>query len=230
MSKWNKVRDDVLIKCKRHCCYCEEYKGINIVVHHIKQKADGGEDSMDNAIPLCFDCHSNIGMYNPHHPNGNSFKPTELKRIRDEFYIKAKDLSRKLSSSSDFDYTLLAEFKNDYTPIIEYCVRTDFTSELVDINLNDNIYYLYYDKWSKKKYIFDNPNIEVCKNKILGELDDLRHYLTEDFLRYHASSGMLIYKNQSWEEGCILRDVFQPNALRLRQSLQDQLNVLYTFT
>jgi len=38
---------------------------------------------------------------------------------------------------------------------------------------------------------------------------------------------MLIFKNQSWEEGCRLRDDFQPNSLRLRQTIADLYVELY---
>lgn len=88
---WEKVKEEALIACKRHCCICETFKGINIEVHHIIQKADGGSDDFDNAIPLCFDCHCMIGGYNPKHPKGNKFTTTELKRRRDEFYNKIKN-------------------------------------------------------------------------------------------------------------------------------------------
>lgn len=135
MTKWEKVKEDVLVKCKRYCCFCGRYKGRDIEVHHIVQKADGGEDSFDNAIPLCFDCHSEIGSYNANHPKGNKFKAGELKRIRDDFYSKVVDFPRRPNDVSDADKSLLLDFKNDYTNILEYCIGTDFTAELVDIFL-----------------------------------------------------------------------------------------------
>ena len=30
-------------------------------LHHIKQVAYGGEDTFENCIPLCFDCHADMG-------------------------------------------------------------------------------------------------------------------------------------------------------------------------
>lgn len=52
------VADDVLVRCNRHCCLCGKYVGQKIELHHIKQVADGGEDTADNCIPLCFNCHA----------------------------------------------------------------------------------------------------------------------------------------------------------------------------
>lgn len=63
MSQWDDVKIQVLLKCKRYCCFCNRYCGRDIEVHHIIQRADGGKDIFDNAIPLCFDCHSEIGSY-----------------------------------------------------------------------------------------------------------------------------------------------------------------------
>lgn len=55
-------------------------------LHHIKQAADGGDNSADNCIPLCLDCHAEVRSYNPHHPKGRKFTETELKGHRDKCY------------------------------------------------------------------------------------------------------------------------------------------------
>lgn len=228
MSNWDLVKEDVLVICKRHCCYCEKYKGRDIEVHHIVPRSKGGQDTFDNAIPLCFDCHSEIGSYNPEHPKGNRFKPSELKRIRDEFYIKVKDMPRTPVNLSQKDVDLLSQFKQDYTDILEYCIRTDFSSELVDIDLSDNIYYLCFDKWSRKRCQFESVPLNKMKDDILSSLEELRYYLSDTFLRYHEGSGKLIFRNQSWEEGCRLRDELRPNSIRIRKTLSQLLEKLYS--
>lgn len=80
------IREQALIACKRHCVLCECEKGVNIECHHIVPHADGGPDTFENCIPLCFDCHSKVGAYNPKHPKGNKFSVEELKIRRDSFY------------------------------------------------------------------------------------------------------------------------------------------------
>lgn len=80
------VADDVLVRCGRHCCLCGKYMGQKIELHHIKQVADGGEDTADNCIPLCFDCHAEVKSYNPHNPKGRRFTEKELKGHRDKCY------------------------------------------------------------------------------------------------------------------------------------------------
>ena len=70
MSFPYKVSEDALVKCGRCCCICHRFCGIKIELHHIKQKADGGDDSFENCIPLCLNCHADVKAYNPHHPKG----------------------------------------------------------------------------------------------------------------------------------------------------------------
>lgn len=80
------VADEVLVRCGRLCCLCGKYVGQKIELHHIKQAADGGEDTADNCIPLCFDCHAEVKAYNPHHPKGRKFTEKELRGHRDKCY------------------------------------------------------------------------------------------------------------------------------------------------
>lgn len=57
----------------------------------------GGEDTADNCIPLCFDCHAEVKAYNPRHPKGRKFTENELKGHRDKCYER---YSLKNSDSS----------------------------------------------------------------------------------------------------------------------------------
>ena len=82
------VADEVLVRCGRHCCICEEFVGSKIELHHIVQVADGGDNSVDNCIPLCFNCHAEVKSYNPKHPKGRMYTPAELKGHRDKCYKK----------------------------------------------------------------------------------------------------------------------------------------------
>jgi hypothetical protein len=91
MSFPKKIKEDALVSSGRHCCICHKFCGRNIEIHHIKSKVAGGDDSSDNCIPLCFDCHSDVKSYNKNHPKGNSYSSNELKRHRDDWYEKAKN-------------------------------------------------------------------------------------------------------------------------------------------
>jgi hypothetical protein len=80
------VKAQALVASARHCCICRKFCGPKIECHHIKPEAKGGTDDIDNCIPLCFNCHADVGNYNPDHPKGNRYGESELKRHRDSWY------------------------------------------------------------------------------------------------------------------------------------------------
>jgi hypothetical protein len=66
----------LLVACKRHCCVCWRRCGFRIELHHIVPLADGGPDDIENAIPVCFDCHAEIESTGP---RGRRFRAEELR-------------------------------------------------------------------------------------------------------------------------------------------------------
>lgn len=80
------VKSRMFTRCIRRCCLCFKQCGINIEAAHIVDEAAGGSNDEDNGIPLCFDCHQEIGSYNDRHPRGNKFRPEELRARRDQVY------------------------------------------------------------------------------------------------------------------------------------------------
>lgn len=91
-----KIREDAIVKSDRHCCVCHKHKGVKLNVHHIIQECEGGENILENAIVLCLDCHSDAGHYNPKHPIGLKYSPSELKRHRDKWWAYCKNYDEKL--------------------------------------------------------------------------------------------------------------------------------------
>ena len=85
------VANRALIACNRCCCICHKFCGTKIELHHIKQKALGGEDTFENCIPLCFDCHADMGRADPKHPKGRRYTPEELQGHRDNWYRKVEN-------------------------------------------------------------------------------------------------------------------------------------------
>jgi len=87
------VSEKVLLDCGRCCCICHKFCGFKIELHHIIQKAEGGADTYENCIPLCFDCHAEVKAYNPRHPKGRKYTDSELKQHRDRWYGKVTNKS-----------------------------------------------------------------------------------------------------------------------------------------
>jgi hypothetical protein len=81
------VAEQALLACARYCCLCHKFCGNKIETHHILQ---GGPDTLENCIPLCFDCHADVGAYNAQHPRGRKFSATELRGHRDRWYQLVK--------------------------------------------------------------------------------------------------------------------------------------------
>ena len=77
--------DQLLIACHRRCCVCHRFCGVKIETDHIVTKADGGPDTIDNAIPVCFECHAEIHSYNDKHPRGRKFRPEELRGHKEQW-------------------------------------------------------------------------------------------------------------------------------------------------
>ncbi len=77
------IKKKVLLWSDRHCCLCGKSCGTDIEIAHIDNRSD---NSLDNAMPLCYDCHAAIGRYNDEHPKGNKYKPEELKIRREQIF------------------------------------------------------------------------------------------------------------------------------------------------
>jgi hypothetical protein len=65
----------LLCDCRRRCCICYRFCGTKIETHHIEPESD----AIENAIPVCFDCHAEIGHYNKEHPRGRAYTAEELR-------------------------------------------------------------------------------------------------------------------------------------------------------
>ncbi|WP_369991345.1 HNH endonuclease [Pseudomonas xanthosomatis] len=84
---WPKlVKDQALAGCGRRCCVCQNFCGTNMELHHIQPEADGGASTLENCIPLCLDCHSEVGHYNSRHPKGTKYRSSELRMHRDAWF------------------------------------------------------------------------------------------------------------------------------------------------
>ena len=145
----------VLVKCKRSCCICHKFCGTKIELHHIKQVAEGGEDTEENCIPLCLDCHAEVKAYNPKHPKGRSYSEKELAMHRDNWYDKVAHSGAYFSNKQyqKIDKKTFAEINELFTKDIHYFLaKFNFADDYI---LNDWLDSLY-----KFVYMCDDPNKE----------------------------------------------------------------------
>ena len=75
------IKLEVKQKAAFRCCRCQS---IGVQVHHIIPEEKDGSDEMDNAAPLCPNCHDYYGS--------NPDKRKEITQMRDWWYEKAPSL------------------------------------------------------------------------------------------------------------------------------------------
>lgn len=122
------------------------------------------------------------------------------------------------------DKKLIDEFKVDYDPVIEYCVKTDFTVPGIDIELYDKIDIPYRSCWNIKSLKFKNKELKKTVIDTLSSLIELSQYLDNKYMRVIElgnHSHVLIARNESMEEGNQLREIIRPETMKLRYRLRD---------
>ncbi len=140
------VKDRILVAAARHCCVCHRYSGVGVEAHHIVQEADGGPNTYENAIALCFDCHAAAGHYNPRHPRGTKFSPEELRRARKTWLEMVKN-----------NQIHLAVQNSDVLCRYYVCKNFGFLRNITSLNLSD----------------FPVAQPVLCKNNVFQALVDL---------------------------------------------------------
>jgi hypothetical protein len=65
-----KAATDLIVRCHRRCCICHRFCGVKLELDHMTPAGEGGSDEIENAIPVCFECHAEIHSYNDKHPRG----------------------------------------------------------------------------------------------------------------------------------------------------------------
>jgi len=86
MGKFN--RDEVaelLVSCHRRCCICHRFCGVKMETDHIVPSDEDGTDKINNAIPVCLECHAEIHCYNTAHPRGRKFTAEELRQHKEQW-------------------------------------------------------------------------------------------------------------------------------------------------
>ena len=68
------------------CVMCK--KEIALEIHHIVPQEEGGEDTLDNAAPMCCNCHEIYGS--------NPTKRKLIRDLRDNWYDRVKDASNSI--------------------------------------------------------------------------------------------------------------------------------------
>lgn len=79
-------------KSSFRCCICHK---AFVEVHHIIPQSEGGDDTLDNAAPLCSTCHDLYG--------GNPEKRKSVKQMRNHWWELMKKRDKALTESPSID-------------------------------------------------------------------------------------------------------------------------------
>lgn len=86
MAFSEKVKKEARKLCDGKCVMCK--KEIALEIHHIIPQEENGNDTLDNAAPLCANCHEIYG--------GNPTKRKLIRDLRDNWYERVKEASNNI--------------------------------------------------------------------------------------------------------------------------------------
>ena len=171
------------------CCMCHKP---DVHIHHIIPQAEGGEDSEDNAAPLCPSCHDAYGA--------NPQKRKLIREMRDDWYEKCE----KESVSSDAIKGISERLQNlaSKEDIERLAVRSKSyvlgASETADQNSTDN------GRYSFVRQEFVHP---LIIRELLGWLSDRRETIVSIDIssanqsnRFHGEFNVNDRNRRSWVE------------------------------
>lgn len=123
------------------------------------------------------------------------------------------------------DY-VLDSLRKDYKGIMIYCIENDPCAMPTKIELADEIT-IANDKWKYEWREIEDTALRKLALEIMETLNEYSVYLSDTYLRLIPDRNVLWFRNESWEEGCRLREDMQPNTKRLRQKIADLYRRLY---
>ncbi len=203
------IRETTLVRSRRRCCVCHEFGGRSVNVHHIIQEADGGQNSLENAICLCLRCHAEAGHYNPRHPLGTKYSVGELRKHRDEWWRHCEknpeepfglflDVSfRSVHRTVEVHrYRLIVKYKNTLREVhngwrVEIFIPACIPLDWCDFDVYENIE-INGQRYSKIEYqsherIFPGQEIEI------GNYDDIW------FIAYEINNHLFMNQDPTWK-------------------------------
>lgn len=186
MSFPQNVSDKALTACGRCCCICHKFCGTKIELHHIKQVAYGGEDTFENCIPLCFDCHADMGKADPKHNKGKKYTEEELKLHRDNWYCQVANGATGIHDQSktdsidemicNSDKALFDEICKSFSSKIQFALSNHEFYYPYERNMFNPLDYLLY-RSNDPAYFFLNQELEEMRIQLFKHIGLFTEYI-----------------------------------------------------
>ena len=225
------VSDAALAACGRRCCICHKFCGTKIELHHIIQVADGGEDTLENCIPLCFDCHADMGRADPRHNKGKKYSEKELIIHRDNWYKsvrEGKEASDICSVAGNYicreDKYLYSKITESFKKNIQYELKNPNYYYPHERNLFQSLDYLLYES-DDPSFFFVNKEMEDLRSALFSSIDKFTNELYgntypigKEMPTKNASHGWLL------NHGYIREDHFHKSYKELETEFKDEVD------
>lgn len=127
---------------------------------------------------------------------------------------------------SEQDSTFLKQFRKDVKPILTYCINTDPAANATDTSLSDDITDLL-NAWKFKYREIEDFALRNIIKDTLDTLSEYTYYISDKFLRLIPDRDVLWFRNESPKKGEQLKNVLQPESLRLRYKMRNLYLRLY---
>lgn len=231
MSFPQSVAERALVASGRCCCICHKFCGTKMELHHIKQRAYGGEDTFENCIPLCFDCHADMGKADPKHPKGKHYSESELIQHRDSWYKKIeKGFQERSGIICDADKELFVRICQVFSGPSGEILRDEDLRGTHVRNSFETIYRLQYDFLDPFNEFIDSE-LEKLKGELRGKMREftwchgMLTYPVGAEMPHHNATHLWLYDHEyiprrkvTPEERLELERQFEEEAERLNDS------------
>jgi hypothetical protein len=132
----------------------------------MKHEEAGGPDTLDNCIPVCFDCHADMRSYDFKHPKGSKYSERELRGHRDRWFALVAaggraEIDARIIARDRRVYSAFTE-QIKYDPTIVYFKHHGFEASF-DLDI--------LEPFHRYEYYCDDPNnqfVDVELEKLRG--------------------------------------------------------------
>lgn len=174
------IKDKVLVASGRCCAICHKFCGQKIELHHIIQVADGGKNTFDNCIPLCFDCHSDMGKIDKKHPKGTQYSSQELYMHRDNWYKQVASGNNIYSQIDEKvfleDKKLFESINSAFTQNVKNSLCKEDLSSKFKFNTFNSIFNLIDYSYDPNNE-FLNPLLEAQRSELFNNISKFKNYI-----------------------------------------------------
>lgn len=174
------IKDKVLVATGRCCAICHKFCGQKIELHHIIHESDGGKNTFDNCIPLCFNCHSDMGKIDKKHLRGTQYTPRELCMHRDNWYEQVANGNNVYNEIDENifleDKKLFERINNAFTQNVKRFLCKEDLSSKFEINTFDSIFQLIDYSYDPNNE-FLNTLLETQRSKLFDDISNFKEYI-----------------------------------------------------